>query len=78
MEYFIPKTQTVTLPGGRPVRLRRGINTVPDELANHETANDLGIKPVEEMTDAEWRMLGLKKPAPAVVVVPEEPAEPDA
>ena len=74
MEYFVPKTKTVTL-NGRSFRLRRGIKTVPDELANHKSANSHGIKPVEEMTDAEWRMLGLKRPTP-IVVTPAETAEP--
>lgn len=69
-DFYIPKTVTATLPDGRKVRLIRGVGPVPDALANHPSANDLGIKPVEEMTAAERRAVGLG-PAPAAAVQPD-------
>ena len=64
-DYFVPKTVTATLPTGRKVKLIRGVGPVPDALADHPSANDLGIKPVEEMTAAERISLGLKPVPPA-------------
>ena len=63
-EFYSPKSQKVQLPSGRMLQLRRGIHPIPDELSNSLSAHDFGIKPVSEMTDAEWAGLGLTKPAP--------------
>ena len=57
MTYYIPKSQTVTLASGRKEKLVRGVGEISDELAHSAQANELGIKPVEEMTDAERRLL---------------------
>lgn len=58
-EFYAPATKKMSLPGsGRSFQLRRGIHNLPDELTMHADANGLGIKPVGEMTDAEWKALG--------------------
>lgn len=62
MEYFIPKSATVKLPNGATVRLVRGVGEVSDVVADSKLGIELGIKPLEEMTDAEWRAIGRKKP----------------
>ncbi|MDR3488807.1 MAG: hypothetical protein P4M05_28380 [Bradyrhizobium sp.] len=61
-KYFVPKSVVIKLPSGKRHKLVRGIHPVPDELANHADGNKHGIKPVEEMTDKEYRSLGLKRP----------------
>ena len=61
-EYFIPAPISIKLKSGLTYKRARGLHEVPDELANHSSANDLGIKPMEEVTDAEWRSIGMKKP----------------
>ena len=64
MKYYVPKAQTVTLPSGKKMRLNRGVSDdLPVELVDSPLANTLGIKPVEEMTDLERRMIGLKPKA---------------
>lgn len=61
-EFYVAATQFVMLPkSGRKFQMRKGLHHLPEELADHATANGLGIKPPEEMTDAEWRALGLNK-----------------
>lgn len=57
-QFFIPKSGTVTV-GKIPYRLFRGVHEISDALANSHEANAFGIKPVNEMTDDEWRMSGL-------------------
>ena len=81
MDYFIPKQIQGRGPDGRAFMFFRGIHAVPDALANSTQANDLGIVPVEEMSDTDWRLLGLDKakwmaanrPAPEVIDAVEEP-----
>ncbi|WP_158810461.1 hypothetical protein [Beijerinckia sp. L45] len=63
MKYFVPKTCAIKLPSGGTCRLIRGIREVPDVVADSKLGIDAGIKPVEEMTDAEYRSIGLKRPA---------------
>lgn len=46
---------------GLPYEFFRGIHDIPDALADSHHANTLGIVPVEEMTDEDWRLLGLDK-----------------
>ena len=60
-EFYIPKMMRGKAPDGWPYTFFRGIHAVPDSLANHGEANKLGIKPVEEITDAEWAGLALDK-----------------
>ena len=62
MDYFIPKTGSIMQPNGKSMRLTRGIHEVPDAVADSKAAIAYGIKPKEEMTDAEWRSTGHKKP----------------
>ena len=65
MEFYIPKTGKVTY--GQPARtvsVVRGVHDIPDALADNPAAIAYGIKPVEEMTDAEWVSCGRKKPVP--------------
>ena len=76
-EYYVSAARTVILPNGRPLKLRRGIQQIPDDLANDPKANSYGIKPLHEMTDEEWRLTGEKKPEPAPVA-DEEPAPEEA
>lgn len=63
MEFFIPKSGTITV-AGHPQRLIRGVHDVSDAIADSREAIAYGIKPVEEMTDAEWVSTGRKKPEP--------------
>lgn len=62
-EFYVPQNGTVVvgktdkLPG-KSYRVIRGVYDVPDALANSHEANDYGIKPVNEMTDDEWRLTG--------------------
>lgn len=59
--FYIPQAMRGKTPDGKPYAFFRGIHAVPDSLANHGDANKLGIKPVDEMTDAEWAGLALDK-----------------
>lgn len=46
---------------GLPYEFFRGIHNVPDAIADSHHANEIGIVPVEEMSDDDWRAIGLDK-----------------
>lgn len=60
-EYYIPRHMKGRTAAGASYNLFRGIHAVLDAVANSPEANGLGIKPVEEMTDAEWAGIGHNK-----------------
>lgn len=72
MEFFVPKTVSVKLTNGALFRLVRGIQHVPEAIADSKLGIDAGVKPIEEMTDAEWRSIGRKKPEPETGTEPGE------
>lgn len=64
MDYFIPTHMSGRAEAdGLPYKFFRGIHHVREALANSHQANALGIVPVEEMSDENWRLLGLDKDA---------------
>jgi hypothetical protein len=72
---------------GTPYEFFRGIHHIPDALADSHDANALGIVPVEEMSDDDWRKLGLdrgewmdaNRPQPEETVkAPQKPQGSDA
>ena len=85
MDYFITAHIKGRTEAGVPYEFFRGIHAVPDALANSHEANTLGIVPVEEMSDNDWKLMGLNKDAwmeanrPTVDAPVDEPvAEPSA
>lgn len=60
-EFYVPRHVRGRTAAGASYNLFRGIHAVPDAVANSPEANGLGIKPVEEMTDAEWAGIGHNK-----------------
>lgn len=63
MDYFIPAHIKGRTEAGVPYEFFRGIHAVPDALADSHEANTLGIVPVEEMSDNDWKLMGLNKDA---------------
>lgn len=75
-DFYIPKNCTLTV-FGQTHRFVRGIHPVPDLIANSHEANGAGIKPVEEMTDDEYRLLGMPAPERKPDVVESAPVKAD-
>lgn len=76
MDYFIPTHMSGRAEAdGLPYEFFRGIHHVREALANSHQANALGIVPVEEMSDEDWRLLGLSKEAWMAEHRPPERAE---
>lgn len=69
-QFFVPDTRVVDLDSGRKVAVVRGVRTLGEldpELTGTLAGTRVGIKPVSEMTDDDWRGLG-KIPQPTVEV----------
>ena len=75
-QFYVHTTKVVKLKSGKNAVIIRGLRTADEihvDLLTTTQGNEAGVKPVSEMTDDDWRGLGLVPPSQQAAVSVKSP-----